>query len=141
MKFGDSRDTWLKEVVAIVEATHAEKFYLWKEFSDTSDWQDRRFPMSKVPWEQLNPGYGETIGHVAGRPVHIHVSFARILGRIVLFWELTSEVRDYKLVDPYLKKLLGAFPTYDDGHRRASGDAMNFNNALQAIQQANKAKP
>ncbi len=129
----------LSKTVAVVEATSTEQFYLWKEWSNESAWQEAgRTPFSKVSWEQMNPGFCQTIGRLGDMPVVISLAWNRIEGQLVLFWELTSQVQDYRMAEPWLKKMFGekGWPTYDSGNRRAISDAMNFHNTMIAVSEA-----
>ena len=100
----------------------------------------------RVKWEQVNPGYIETIGYIkVGKeemPVAIELTWVRIDGQMVLFWEMSSQVVDYRLAEPWLEKQFGkkGWPTWDKGTRRMSTNGMNFGHAIEAVRQANGEK-
>lgn len=127
----------LKKTVAVVEATHTEQHFLWMQYSTQSDWDDMKRPSArKMKWEQANPGRMVMLGEIDGREVWMSIFFNVIEGQFVLFWELTSTACDYALADKWFEENLKPYPTYDRGGRRASVDAMNFHNAVDAIRQA-----
>lgn len=131
-------DQRIKETVAVVEATHTEKFFLWTEWAADSDFNHVRNPYNKVQWEQLSDGFTQRIGTIDGRPVQLCVFWARIHGQLVMFWEQTSQVTDSVMAEEFIEKELfgGKLPTYDGGGRTATFDAMNFHNALSAVEEA-----
>lgn len=132
----------LKKTVAVVQATSTEQFYLWMEWSKESGWDDldrlrhggRGHP--KYRWEQMNPGCWMQIGKIKDMPVCISLTWNRIEGQVVLFWEMTSRVVDYRMAEKWLEDNLKPWPTYDNGSRRSNHDAMNFHNAMSAVLQA-----
>ncbi len=127
----------MRRTVAVIEATHTEQFYLWKEWSDESGWDDSHHPgHPQLRWEQMNPGSCLTLGYIEDMPVNISLTWNRIEGQVVLFWEMPSTVTDLRMGEDYLKKMLNPWPTYDKGYRRATFDAMNFGNAVSAIREA-----
>lgn len=136
-----------KETVAVVEATDTEVFYLWKEWSNESGYDDldyvkRGRTHPKRSWVQVNPGYGETIGHVGKMPVVISLTWVRIDGKLVLFYELSSQMQDHRMVEPWLEKQFGrqGWPKWDHGYRRMKTNAMNFGHAIEAVDESNEKK-
>jgi hypothetical protein len=103
----------------VVEATDFEQLTLWQQWHET------------VTWQQDNPGWLETVGHNAGRPVCISVSWNVINGRHVMFYEATSQVVDHELVDAWL--VANCNPKWDNGTRRAHTNAMNFGHCIHAV--------
>lgn len=138
----DEIEQRMRRTVAVVQATSTEQFFLWKEWAKDSGWDDLDYikrggtPHPKLKWEQMNPGSWLTIGHVNKMPVCISLTWNRIEGQVVLFWEMTSQVVDYRMGEKYLEKVLDPWPKYDNGSRHASSDAMNFHNMVSAIRQA-----
>jgi hypothetical protein len=61
-------DARLANTTFLVEANSYEQFALWKEFHD------------EVEWEEDSRGFWQQIGEIAGMPVCISVSFAKIYG-------------------------------------------------------------
>jgi hypothetical protein len=132
----------LKKTVAVVQATHTERLHLWMEWSSQSGWDDIKHierggtPHRKYRWEQMNPGCWMQIGKIKGMPVCLELQWVLIEGQVVLFWEMTSQVVDYRMGEKWLEDSLKPWPTYDNGSRRSNHDAMNFHNAMSAILQA-----
>lgn len=128
-------ETRLKYTVFIVEATSFEQFSLWKENADESPNRDSN--TKGVSWEQVNPGELITIGKVGKMPVCLQTSFIKIDGQMVMFWELSSQVADYRMAEKWLKK---NFKRKYDGGRPAECGAWNFGHCLGAIRDINKKK-
>lgn len=102
----------------VIEATDFEERCLWNEYGE------------RIQWEQLNPGWWEEIGKVAHRPIAVTVSFARLDGRLVMFYEGCSELVDYKMVRRWVMKM--AKPPQRDG-RESHCNAPNFHLCLHAL--------
>lgn len=133
----------IKQTVALVEANSNEQHLLWREWAKESTWCDPKYPSTlsrKFMWEQMNPGCWIQIGTLAKMPVCISLSWNRLDGQVVLFWELTSMVTDSRMAEKYLKKIFGKIPTYDNGHREATTDANNFHLAAEAVREARDRK-
>lgn len=75
-------------------------------------------------WKQINLGTVATIGHIGSRPICISLFWNRIYGELVLFWDATSEVVDYKLIKDWLDSHLAS-----GAKMRDSG---NFHNIVDA---------
>lgn len=118
-----------KVAVYLVEATHNEAHDLWVDWSEESashGWGDARSP--RLPWEQITLGYGDTIGHFGGMPVAVSVTFARVLGQVIAFYEATSQVVDHRMVGKWTQT---AFPS-----SRGKTNATNFHICVQALKDA-----
>lgn len=121
-----SVDKRFQETFFLVEASSFEKHYLWKEWNE------------QVKWEGESSGYLIQVGELGGRPVTISISWVRIDGRLVGFWNSPSQVSDYKMVTAWLGENC-VTPNWDRGTRNANCDATNFHLCLNAIRDANKA--
>lgn len=108
----------LRDTRFCVEATSFERLKLWEE--------NHR----EVSWEN-DVGVGQAVGEVDGRPVCLELSWTRIDGYLVLFWEACSEVVDSRLIERWFDE--NCAPTWDGGLRRARSNAMNFHLCLDAI--------
>ena len=75
----------------------------------------------KRPWKQEGMGFLLTVGLMDDRPICVTFSFAVISEKRICFWEATSQLVDYVVVENWLKE---KFP----GVRRTN--AMNFHNAF-----------
>lgn len=116
-----------REAVYLVEATHFEHHALWLEHSEearANGWGDRR--IRPVPWESISLGYHDTIGHFGRMPVHVSVSFARVLGQVIAFYQATSQVVDHRMIEKWRKK---EFPS-----ARGRTDPWNFHTCLHALE-------
>src|SRR6185369_11590419 len=97
-----------------------EQLCLWNE-NDKSE--------SPLVWEQDCVGMWEKIGELDGMPICISMAILKIAGKRILFWELTSQVHDYRMVEPFFEKN-ECIPKWDNGTRFARTDAMNFHHCL-----------
>lgn len=107
-----------KEAQFFVEVTSFEKTVLKESFKKLISWEDDGY------------GYGYTVGYLKKgtkkMPVSIHVNCSTIGNKRVLFYEPTSVVVDYNMIENFLEK---NFPIkYDNGTRRAMTNASNFHN-------------
>jgi len=105
-------DLRFKDTIYLVEANSCEMLYLWKEFN------------TQFYWEQDCSGKIIQIGELDNRPVNIEISWSKINGYRVAFWDACSQVVDYKMIeDWFLDNLPGVHRT----------DAMNFHQVIQYI--------
>lgn len=121
-RYEDETQRRLAETEYLVEADSFAQQALWER------WHDRL----GVPWEQRNPGWMPTIGfHGQGRakrPVVVNVFWNLVGGQLVGFWEITSQLADYKMAEEWLDK------TFPKAKHRANAE--NFHNIIHAIQDA-----
>ena len=75
--------------------------------------------------EQISLGYGETVGHFGGMPVAVSVTFARVCGQVIAFYEATSQVVDHRMVEKWTRT---AFPA-----SRGRTNATNFHICIHAL--------
>ncbi len=139
----DACERFLAETFYTVEATSFERYSLWADHS-TDTLYPRVNPRTgklietkAVKWEELNPGGMVTVGSIGRgkktRGVCLSTTFARIEGRIVLFYEQTSIVTDSEQAEKWLAKHCPCWKPLD-GHC----DANNFAHCLNAIEAANE---
>jgi hypothetical protein len=105
----------------VVEATSAEKYFLWELHA------------GKNTWEQGSSGLVIEIGKLGGplqekRPIVICCWWERINGMNVLFWEATSQLVDYRMIEEWFKQ--NCYPYEHGSGRAAKTDAMNFHSCL-----------
>ncbi|MFZ2048766.1 MAG: hypothetical protein WAV25_00465 [Minisyncoccia bacterium] len=124
--FSPPDDPRFKETFFLVEATHFERMCLGKR----DEWEG---------WEEQSSGYICQVGTLARRPVTVGVSWARIKGKLVGFWEAESQVVDYAMIEKWLDKYWSP-PKWDGGTRNARCNAMNFHHCIHAIREANEAE-
>lgn len=118
------QDRRLTEAVYVVEATSYEQLALWREFSAES--AQHGWGTGTATWKQDNWGFLSEVGQLAGFPVVVCLTFARIYGRLVAFYESTSRVVDHQMVEEWMRAHVPAY----DGHHT---NAMNFGHCLSAV--------
>lgn len=137
-KPNEDRSTWITRLCArmhgTIEASDTETDFL-REFWATSgelrpSWErsreSRNEPTHRVSWDDRSTGFYETIGHLAKMPVCVSVRWATVGGALIAFWEATSQVVDYRMIEEWLAK---KFP-----NARHGMDALNFGNLLRDAQ-------
>jgi len=120
----DTAENRLKKTKFLVEANSFEQHCLWKEYVHTAT--------TPLKWEQMN-GWLVTVNERKGRPICICLSWNRVNGHLVCFWNATSQLVDYKLIDKWLKENYDQ--KWDEGRRPATCDAQNFHHCIQALKQ------
>lgn len=111
---------FLQGVLGVVEATSAEKFFLWEKHHHNE---------GRVSWVAGTGGPLVTIGHINDMPVCMSMLVDEVAGAKFLFIECTSQVVDWRMVDEYLKKHLPQSAFTEAGYINKT-DAMNFMNIL-----------
>jgi hypothetical protein len=123
--FNASHTELFKDVKYIVEATDNEWHMLWEKYH----YQPRSgLP---IPWEEISMGKIVTIGEVAKRPIAIQISWAIINGHKVMFYEGSSQLVDYKMMEKWLEH--HSLNTIQHEGRWAKTNVSNFGHCLQAI--------
>jgi hypothetical protein len=111
------------DVLFIVQASSFEQFELWRDFS------------AEVVWEQDPAGELVTIAQVSINrqkfPICLCLSFARLNGVRIAFYDPTSLVVHHGMVEEWLKSVHIA--KYQNGSRWAHTDAQNFHNCIQFV--------
>jgi len=130
-------DSFKRDTVFYVEATNHERHTLWRDFADDKTAREHGAPTkNRVSWEQLNPGSMPTVGLDNKRPITVVCTWARINGQIVMFYEPTSQIVNWKTIEAWLEKEYAHVPLWNG--RRAQCDAERFSNCLAAIAQINE---
>ena len=120
MRFED-----LKETFFVVQATNTEVFNIWKEWNEA------------IPMEQDGQGFGEQVGRLDGRPIMVSLFRYRIWNKWVVFYESTSQVVDYRLVEGWIQKnVLIHTPDWDNGRRQSHCNSDNFHLCVNALEEA-----
>lgn len=125
----DENEANRKAAVYLVEATDLETHHLWLDWSEESEsrgWGEPTHP--RLPWEQIALGYGDTVGEFGGMPVAVSVTFARVLGQVIVFYEATSQVVDHRMVEKWTQT---AFPA-----SRGRTNATNFHICVDDLRRA-----
>lgn len=112
----------LAGVVFIVEATAFEKDCLYVQQRERQVRWDREVSARFVP-----------LGTVHDRPVCVHLSWANINDRKVMFVEPMSELFDHSLLKAWLDVYCA--PRYENGTRDARNTAREFRECLRAVRQ------
>lgn len=84
-----------------------------------------------VTWQQENMGHWQKIGECGGHPVCISLFWNVVNGRRVLFYEGTSRVVDYEMIERWARE-------YALNPGAETAVAMNFHNVARAIDKANE---
>lgn len=113
----------------VVEATSCEVQMLWERHS--IDAMFARPETNRYKFEQLNPGFIETIGHLDNRQVNVEMFWHRINGVLVMYVNSVSQVVDHKMIEEWLKKKCS--PRWCGGSRLAHTDASNFHHVLDYV--------
>ncbi len=127
------KDTCLfKDVVYVVKAGGEDYFNLWRHFSHESD--KRLYPSISIHWEEVSRGFSRKIGTVAKRPICIEGRYAILNGKRVMFYDGTSQLVDWKMIDQwmenYLRKCMGWCDT-PETYRHCN--AANFHQCFETI--------
>jgi hypothetical protein len=69
-------------------------------------------------------GHMVTVGHIEDRPIVISLSYARIYGQRVVFWEATSQLIDHAMIEKWFEE---HFAPINPGNHT---DVMNFHHAI-----------
>lgn len=89
-------DDMIASTVVAVEATSYESVALWREWNEP---RDRR---PKMQWDHISLGAWFQIGKFHDAPVCVSLSFARVNGSIVAFWECTSIVAHSEMIEAWI---------------------------------------
>jgi hypothetical protein len=109
--------------VFMVEATSCERLYLWARYSYQST--TRHSTERTVIWENLQSSL-YTIGYLENRPIVVSISLHRINAHIVMFYEATSKLVDWAMIESWLAK---QFP-----HIKHKCDAQHFHHCLEYLE-------
>ncbi len=119
-------------VFYFVEATNCEVQHFWSEHAKQSRRHLHNCPSSPVDWQLRNPGYQFEIGRVGSRPICVAIRYVTIADRLVMFYEVVSQLADHAMTERWLMHFTGG--KLHDKHCNAD----NFHNCLHAIERANE---
>lgn len=126
-------DDFLEGVIGCCEATNYEKHMLWIEFSQEAlaagCTSEGVFACKRYAWDSNLSGLFEIVGYLGERPVCMTLWTSTLDGHKILFYEPTSRVVDYVMIEEWLEKNLPASARRKDGFINQT-DAMNFCNIL-----------
>lgn len=127
-KRNDSDKELFKDVVFLIEANDNESHLLWEKYHYKTD---KDVPHVKL-WEQEFSGYMIKIGELDNRPINVTLSYAKLNGKRILFYNGCSQLVDHKMIEDWLQHFTKDI-RWDNNHRWAHCDAMNFHHCLDAI--------
>lgn len=107
-------DQYIQQTRVVVQATSTEQHDCWARTSSDSCWHCTPKDFPRMTWEQLNPAELRTIGHIQNRPICVSMTWARINGIVCCFWDGTSELVDYKMIEKYVRKLFVKSVSFTD---------------------------
>lgn len=84
-------DERFSDIVALVEATSTERFFLWREFNRLTAWQSDETDRAINIYNTLT-----------GRPINLCFAFVKINNKRVAFYECISQLKDYAIIDKWL---------------------------------------
>lgn len=131
----DTAESRLKETLFVVEATSFEQHCLWQQFAENSPYRISQY--GRLRWEQMD-GWLITIGHIEDHPVCMTVSWAKINGHLVMFWDQCSRVTDSVMAEAWINEHFKG--KWDNGNRLAQTDANNFHHCVHAIREAEESQ-
>lgn len=114
-----------------VEADAFTRAVLWSRHAKESKATLREDDFPRYEWEGNLTGISLQLGECDGRPVCVLFFWALINGAIVCFYDATSEVVDWKLIEASLE----GTPACDQGRRT---DACNFGVVLNFAEDQSK---
>lgn len=113
----DNIDNLIENAKFAVEANSFEKNRLWSEHKD------------KLDWKENTEGKMITLGELDGIPVCMSIFVDTLNGFNVIFYEMTSLVVDYRMVDAWLEDKFGGL----FGKMDTCFDAKNFHNIINKL--------
>lgn len=109
----------------VVEASSYEQQALWEKHALEAGGDSN----TRVHWVDQTRGWLVEVGKLDGRPVCVNVRGSLLNGLAVLFYEATSEVVDWRMIENWFQER--CWPKWDNGTRRAHCDADNFHHCLE----------
>jgi hypothetical protein len=132
MKIAKEDEKLFKDVVFLVQATDTERYFLWCIHADP-DSNNTRYPYQKLQWDQEGLGKIVTIGYLDKRPTCVEISYAKLNGKRVMFYEGCSELVDHDMIRKWLEHWTLETIRWDAGTRWAHCDAMNFGHCIEHV--------
>lgn len=117
-------DPRIVESFAAVQADDFARHALWREYSETHK------------WVQDTSGIIKPLGEFHGLPVNLSINFATIDGLRVMFYDCTSQLAHWGMVDEWMEKNVPAMGRCDPQVARVWSDATNFVNVLHDIERS-----
>lgn len=129
-KFFEEEDhsKFFNDVAFVIEATENEQYFLWGAYYSHPGLHG----VKVNKWEEITLGHGLTIGELDNRPICVHIRYAKLNDKKVMFYCGMSQLVDYALIDKWLDKHSKHIKTKDG--RWAHCDAINFGHCLNEVQ-------
>jgi len=136
LRITDKKDSNNKKLFAtqfFVEVTSEEQSNFWVKHS--KEWQKHSNDnpdCEKLDWIQDNSGFAIQIGSVFSRneifPVWVNFRFAKIEGKQICFYNSTSMLIDYQMVEDFITT---NFPIKYSNDRQAMTNSSNFHHCVE----------
>ena len=113
------------DVVFIVKTSSYEKESLRDNYAHHS--KVRRY--NPIQWHDVSESHTIEIGRLHNRPIGLHISYAFLNRKKVMFYDVCSELKDTKMVEEWFAKYLPlviSHPNTLSTVRSPKTDAMNF---------------
>lgn len=117
-KLDDDMIALLADCVYAVEATRFEQMCLWQKYTGEG-----------YVWKENLSGRGATVGYLNDMPVAISLNTAVVNGNKILFYNATSVVVDWGMIEEWLQKNMPSDTKKHEGSLRKT-DASNFHDAV-----------
>lgn len=114
-----TKDDKCDQTLFLVEADSFATLRLWQDWSSEATGNN-------CEWKQDSTSYVEEVGRIGERPVCAMISWYLIENIRVGFWEATSMVVDYEIIENWLRKRFK--------NVKQKTNAINFHNVLFPIQ-------
>jgi hypothetical protein len=119
-----AEDPRYRDTKYLVEATDNEVMGIWSRYAKDSlyRWVGGGKDLRVVEWVQTSPGYIKEIGELAEMPVAISLHWVWCNRILVCFWELTSQVCDYRMAEKWLEEKFPGVPKSNSSNFGNSSD-------------------
>ena len=124
---------YFQDVFFLVEATSEEKYLLWEKYGPSLR-AKASIEGPSVFWKDESAGYMIHVGNIADRPIMVHISYATLNGKKVMFYEGVSELVDHKMIHDWVH-YHSHHIRRDNGHRWAQCNTANFNHCLRRLKE------
>lgn len=139
-------DPRFKNTEFTVEADSFAKHTLWQNYAKEALDFRKEFLNSqglikelklRHEWKDDSMGTVMQIGEIDKRPICVTFFWTKIDGHLVMFYDITSQLADHKMMEDWLKKYCN--PQHEG--RSSNCDASNFHHCLDYINTSNASNP
>jgi hypothetical protein len=130
-QFDGSDAELFKDVIFLVRASSEEEFCLWQHFAHDSP--HRIHQNVCINWKRRNPGELVQIGELDRRPICASVSYVYLNDKLVMFYDGTSQLVDWAMIDAWVEHYTLKTVRYDNGSRWAHCKAANFHHLFDLV--------